>query len=236
MERCGGFAMRTDAPHRYEGTEGRVLRAAVSLFAETGYHGTSMRQIAAAADLKAGSIYNHFTSKAEILAGAIYGTSREYIDGVLEAIRGVKTAPDKLRAALAWHIEYHVTRSEEVRVADRELNALPPDVREAVLAIRDSYQVAFESVLQQGERENAWRVPDIPVVSFALLTMWSSVEVWYRSEGRLSLAEIIEVYTELALAMVGDTHKDGACSQPLQDVSSTPRSSPSNRTTVGGER
>jgi AcrR family transcriptional regulator len=48
-----------------------LLEAALQQFAANGYHGTSMRQIAEAANLAVGGIYNHFASKEEILKAVI---------------------------------------------------------------------------------------------------------------------------------------------------------------------
>jgi len=46
-----------------ERTRQNILQAAYALFLNQGFHGTSMRQIAARAGLAPGSIYNHFNSK-----------------------------------------------------------------------------------------------------------------------------------------------------------------------------
>jgi AcrR family transcriptional regulator len=47
-------------------TRQAILRAAFSLFAEQGFHGTSMRQIAETSGTALGGIYNHFQSKKQI--------------------------------------------------------------------------------------------------------------------------------------------------------------------------
>lgn len=52
-------------------TREQLLAAALQQFAAQGYHGTSMRQIAEAAGLAVGGIYNHFASKEEILKAVI---------------------------------------------------------------------------------------------------------------------------------------------------------------------
>jgi len=52
-------------------TRALLLEAALQQFAANGYHGTSMRQIAEAAGLAVGGIYNHFSSKEEIFKTVI---------------------------------------------------------------------------------------------------------------------------------------------------------------------
>jgi AcrR family transcriptional regulator len=54
-----------------EATRAAILEASYQLFTENGYHGTSMRAIAARAGITAGSIYNHFSDKEQIIQSVI---------------------------------------------------------------------------------------------------------------------------------------------------------------------
>ncbi|PTV93069.1 TetR family transcriptional regulator [Halanaerobium saccharolyticum] len=49
-------------------TREKILNESLDLFAEKGYHGTSMREIAKAVGIKGSSIYNHFSGKEEIFS------------------------------------------------------------------------------------------------------------------------------------------------------------------------
>lgn len=49
-------------------TREKILNKALDLFAENGYHGTSMREIARAVGIKGSSIYNHFSGKEDIFS------------------------------------------------------------------------------------------------------------------------------------------------------------------------
>lgn len=49
-------------------TKEKILNESLELFAENGYHGTSMREIAKAVGIKGSSIYNHFSGKEEIFS------------------------------------------------------------------------------------------------------------------------------------------------------------------------
>ena len=50
------------------GTRGRILRAALGLFSELGFHGTSIRQIASGVGINPATLYAHYPSKEHILA------------------------------------------------------------------------------------------------------------------------------------------------------------------------
>ncbi len=56
----------SDSPTKGEQTRQAILDAASSLFIEQGFHGTSMRQVAARAGITVGGIYNHFEGKEQI--------------------------------------------------------------------------------------------------------------------------------------------------------------------------
>ena len=84
----------------------RILDAALELFAARGYAGASMRQIAAAAGMRASSLYNHFEGKAAILAALIdaYGPSQGASRLTSPAYRALGDDPEALcrRYAADW--------------------------------------------------------------------------------------------------------------------------------------
>ena len=66
---------RTKAAQR-EATVAALIAVARELFAERGYDGTRVADIAAVAGVSNGALYAHFGSKAELLAGALHAHGR----------------------------------------------------------------------------------------------------------------------------------------------------------------
>jgi len=66
-------------------TRERLLRAAADIFAERGYDGTRVADIAAAAGLSNGAMYAHFASKAELLVGALHTHGRRLLADLFAA-------------------------------------------------------------------------------------------------------------------------------------------------------
>jgi AcrR family transcriptional regulator len=66
-------------------TRERLLRAAADMFAERGYDGTRVADIAAAAGLSNGAMYAHFASKAELLVGALHTHGRRLLADLFAA-------------------------------------------------------------------------------------------------------------------------------------------------------
>jgi len=71
--------MSEEIAPRGERTRNDILQAAHQLFLERGFHGTSMRQIAQAAGIALGGIYNHFSSKEDIFT-AVFLERHPYLD------------------------------------------------------------------------------------------------------------------------------------------------------------
>jgi AcrR family transcriptional regulator len=66
-------------------TRERLLRAAADVFAQRGYDGTRVADIAVAAGVSNGAIYAHFASKAELLVGALRAHGRRLLADVFAA-------------------------------------------------------------------------------------------------------------------------------------------------------
>src|SRR5215475_3909202 len=66
-------------------TRERLLRAAAAVFAERGYDGTRVADIAAAAGVSNGALYGHFGSKAELLVDALRTHGRQLLADLFAA-------------------------------------------------------------------------------------------------------------------------------------------------------
>jgi AcrR family transcriptional regulator len=183
-------------------TTDRILEVATMLFYEHGYHATTMRGIAAGVGIKAGSLYNHFPGKQQVLFRVAYDTMRELLEGALQAVeeRADEEPAARLRAFIEWHVRYHAERRYKAKVADDQLHALEPDLREKVLAIRDEYELVLRTILEEGRDRSGWVVEDVRVTTFAIATMSTAVGTWFREDGRLPAEEIARMYADFALS------------------------------------
>jgi AcrR family transcriptional regulator len=183
-------------------TRRRILEVTSALFYQRGYHATTMRQVADGVGMKAGSLYNHFPGKQELLFTIAYDTMRELLEGALLAVEVHDDPAARLRAFVEWHVRYHAERRFQAKVADDQLHALDPENRQKVIAIRDEYELLLRQLLEDGVRRSGWRIEDVPVTTFAIATMSTAVGTWFREDGRLSAADLARIYGDLALAVV----------------------------------
>ena len=191
-----------------DGTLRRLQEVALTCFGERGYHGVSIRDLAAAAGIKPSTIYAHVRSKEELLFGISmlgHETQRDNADAAVLAA-GPDPA-DQLRAYVRAHVRMHATFRMLARVCNRELGALSPEHEAEVRTVRDSSVRLLQGVLARGERLGAFEVVDPFLVAAAIGAMGIRVAEWWEPGGEHSASEhsadqVADVYAELALKLV----------------------------------
>jgi len=191
-------------------TAASILSAAVDLFSQRGYHGTSMRDIADQVGIRPGALYNHFLSKQDILVYVIDTQLTDLYNGVIERLRETRDPVEELRKAIKYHVLLHGTHSAEMLIADNEIPALSPNHRRLIIGKRKRYERLFQDILQRCKEEGRFRPFDVQIVSYAIIGMATQVATWFDSGGRCSIEEIGEMYWGL----VYEGLKEGSLRQP----------------------
>ncbi len=184
-----------------------ILAAAVKLFAEYGYHAAPLRDIARLAGIQAASIYYHYANKQALLV-EIMETYMQRLNGNLERILREQSDPQKrLHEAIANHIRLHTSYKSEFFIIDTEIRALEGENRSQIIALRDHYDHLLQELLRDGMERGVFRRSDVKVVSYAIIAMCTEVATWFRPNGRLSVQQIIDIYTQMITQGLLATHK-----------------------------
>ncbi|MQA13806.1 MAG: TetR family transcriptional regulator [Pseudonocardiaceae bacterium] len=183
--------------------EQSILAAALAAFHELGFHGASMRDIAARADVGLASLYNYVDSKQDLLVAVLRRASADQLADTRQALQQARpTIADRLGAAVAAHVRFDVERQAECFVANSELRYLDARRRADLVAARDRQERLFEQLVAEGIREGAFRTPHPGEAARAILTMCAGVTIWYRPDGPLSVGGIAQRYARYALALL----------------------------------
>lgn len=174
-----------------------ILAAAVQLFAEYGYHAAPLRDIARIAGIQAASIYHHYPSKQSLLV-EIMETYMQRLNSKLERIlRKYDDPQQRLHEAIANHIRLHTTYKAEFFIIDTEIRALEDGPRQYIVSLRDRYEALLQELLRNGMERGAFRQCDVKVTSYAIIAMCTEVASWFRPGGRLSVQQVIDIYSQL---------------------------------------
>lgn len=182
-------------------TEEAVYAAAVRLFAQRGYHGTTLRQIASAIDKQMATLYYYFDSKQSLLQIIMRTAMGDLIDGLEHELASVADAGpvERLGAAVRFHVRFHGTRAEEAFVGDSELRAVTDDFRPEIIGMRRRYQSILEGLLEDGAKAKIFAVSDPTIAAFGILQLCTGVATWYRPGGRRTLDEIADIYAHMVV-------------------------------------
>jgi AcrR family transcriptional regulator len=189
-------------PDDTEGGAERIRKAAIKLFRERGYHQTSVRDLARAVDMETASLYYHYPSKHEILIELIKGPMDDMLAGIEQAVAAEVGAAQRLRAAVRFHVGFHVARQSESFISHSELRAIDKEHVPALIAKRDRYEKFMRSLLDEGVEEGCFEIADVRIAATAILMMCSGVSDWFERRGRLSGAQVADHYADMVLRMV----------------------------------
>ncbi|GAB2745333.1 AcrR family transcriptional regulator [Amycolatopsis magusensis] len=186
-------------------TGDRVRGAAVRLFAEKGFHGTGIRDLAQAAGLSSASLYHYMGTKEELLAVIMRECLERLLDGAAKATEGVADPRERLGRLVALHVMSHALRPDETRVVDNELRALSPAAQEPVVRLRDAYERLWASAIADGIAGGVFTADEPSITRLALLEMCNGVSRWYSPRGPLTLEALAAEYARLALRALEST-------------------------------
>jgi AcrR family transcriptional regulator len=183
---------------RYDRRRRAVVDATAHVFAERGYHATTIAALLEQTGLSAGALYHYVTGRDELLVLIC----DELLDPLLEraqVILAADRAPEaQLRELLrAWlaHIERHL---DHMRVFQQERHVIERDPRwQEIRAKRLAFERLLDGLLAQAEESGALAIPNRRLALFALLGMVNYTPTWFRPSGRLPAEEIADGYYEL---------------------------------------
>jgi AcrR family transcriptional regulator len=199
-------SMSTAAPLQQHGrltkadrTRARLIEVAKRLYQEHGSDHVTVRRIAAAARIEAGSIYYHFSSRDEImravLESGVGGARREVIEAIAEA--GADSSPMiRLRAALGAHLKYTLREHFSSRL--RAIRRLPKRLRERHMQQEREYAAIFAGLLDEARRKGLLRSDyNLSVVRMLSMGALTWVAEWYDPDGPMSPDDIADEFMKM---------------------------------------
>ncbi|NKQ52199.1 TetR/AcrR family transcriptional regulator [Amycolatopsis sp. K13G38] len=189
-----------------EGSSGEetILRAAIEVMAEHGYHGTSVRDIAERAGLSAAALYHHFQSKQDVLATIMERGIKHLLSCTRTALAEAGEQPaEQLRALVSVQILFHLSDQRGTLLGTSELRALQEPLRGRHLAKRRQQQRLFDQVVRRGVEQGVFTTGLPLEASRAIVVMCTGVASWFSPRGGISRKQIVRRYQRLALDMVG---------------------------------
>lgn len=175
--------LRPPAARRSSRTRQRVLDAAARIFKEQGYAGTRVEDIGAAVEIRAASLYYHFDSKEALLGEVLdQGIERVFaaVRAAVEALGPQAPFRDRLRAAIAAHLEMLLRNGDYTAANIRSFGQVPAAVRARHWPWREAYGDFWRELLEDGRRRGEIAADaDLSLVRMLLLGALNWAIEWY---------------------------------------------------------
>jgi len=192
-----------------------IVSAAAKVFRTKGYHAATVRDIAEEVGILKGSLYHHFESKEALLYLVVKEPIAQMYRTIAEIAVAKAPASEKLRRAISAHLEAFHRHYPHLFVYLREREAVKRRFREKIGFSPKEYERCWQQSLREGIESGEFRPDlDIQVASYGLLGMLNWLYKWYDPKGRLSVQEVAEQFTALALAGLAADRQHGARTMP----------------------
>lgn len=175
-----------------------ILDAAAWLFAEKGYRGASMAELARACGVSKALLYHYYQDKAQLL----FDTAASHVQRLLEraaAVRALRLPPEAhLRALIASFMQEYRYSQARHTVLVQDVKFLAPTQRARVLAGQREVVEAFARAIG-ALQPRARRKPLRAALTMTLFGMMNWTFTWLRADGPLSYDHMAHVVAELFL-------------------------------------
>lgn len=176
----------------------RILDEAAALFLRRGYNATSLRDIADAVGMKAGSLYYHFASKEDLLVEILrrgMDVMETAFDEAAEASSGL-AARDVVRAHVRAHLSALFENGPYTATHVTTFHTAPESVRQQVVPIRDAYEARWTDLLSDLQRQRRLRAgTDVRLARLLLFGAMNASVEWF-DPARGSLDTFADTVTE----------------------------------------
>ena len=180
----------------------RMRRAAIEAFAESGYGGSSTRQIAKRLNMSATAMYPHYRSKEELL----YAIALEGHSSLLAALKRADdpaaSFAERLRAVVAAFASWHAENHKQARVVQYELHGLTQPHYRTIAPLRHQATDVITEIVAGGVMTGEFHVDNVDEVVMAISSLCVDVCRWFPSRKHKDAQKLGQVYAGVAERLV----------------------------------
>lgn len=190
---------------RRELVEAQIYEQATRLFAERGFAGTSLQDIADAMGMTRPALYYYVKNKDQILAQLV----TEITEGPADAAAGIAAedlgATEKLRRLVHLIASRQAHHAARFRLVIRSESELPAELAAAHETAKRRVLDGFVRVIDQGVRSGEFRPRAVRTTALGLIGMCNWIAWWFHPGGAQSADEVADQMAEMAVALVAQS-------------------------------
>jgi len=186
------FSRLEPATRHYDEKLQRILKTSARIFAEKGFHHTSVRDISRATKMSLSGLYYYFATKEELL----YLIQERCFVTLLQRWEQMDSPEIDVRARIRAfaenHLGFFLHNMPEMKVMAHEDESLTGEFEDKILVLKRRYvKVIMDLIGALREQENGKGV-DLRLATFALFGMMNWIYTWYQPKRDLPFPQLIE--------------------------------------------
>ena len=180
------------ATRHYDEKLQQILKTSAKIFAEKGFHHTSVRDIARATKMSLSGLYYYFTTKEELLYLIQERCFVTLLQRWEQAARAELDVRARIRAFAENHLSFFLHNMHEMKVMAHEDESLTGDFDDKILVLKRRYVKVILDLIGELQAQEGARGIDLRVATFALFGMMNWIYTWYQPKRDLPLPQLVE--------------------------------------------
>lgn len=191
----------------------KVLQAAVEVFAEKGYHQASMDDIALRANVAKGTLYYHFSGKAELFRTIVSDGLRQLRSRIDTDLKAGLRLEEQIRRIVRHNVRLFTENSGLARIVFHELsNGIDQEVLTELNGLRDEYAHYIADILEEGRKVGLVRAVNCRLAACGMIGLLDNCCAYLLSHGEEVTREEVEsfLYTTATAALLRAAESQGS--------------------------
>ncbi len=180
------------ATRHYDEKLQQILKTSAKIFAEKGFHHTSVRDIARATKMSLSGLYYYFTTKEELLYLIQERCFVTLLQRWEQAADPQMDARARIRCFAENHLSFFLHNMPEMKVMAHEDESLTGDFQDKILVLKRRYVKVIMDLIGELPHQDGGKDIDLRVATFALFGMMNWIYTWYQPKRDLPFPQLIE--------------------------------------------
>jgi AcrR family transcriptional regulator len=180
------------ASRHYDDKLQQILKTSAKIFAEKGFHHTSVRDISRATRMSLSGLYYYFTTKEELLFLIQERCFVTLLQRWEQAANSTLDIRARIRAFAENHLSFFLHNMPEMKVMAHEDESLTGEFNDRILVLKRRYVKVIMDLIGELQTQEGGKGIDLRVATFALFGMMNWIYTWYQPKRDLPLPQLIE--------------------------------------------
>ncbi len=175
-----------------------IIKTAAKLFKEKGFSAVTMRDLASKIGVKASSLYNHISSKQELLKEIIISIAERFTEGMAVIMNSNSNSIDKLTKIVDLHVNIASNNIYGMASLNNDWMHLEEQL-DYYLKLRTDYEDNFREIIINGIKNNEIKHANPEVILFSILSTLRSLYLWIPKKEDLNHIELSSNLTSILI-------------------------------------